>query len=78
MLSCYEISERGSDIIDGNLGVRLRCLVFIHLQGCPHCRVYISKLRHATRIVQALPVSNEPAKTQSINNEVEDMQGDSI
>lgn len=78
MLSCYEISERGSDIIDGNLGLGLRCRVSIHLYGCPQCKVYISRLRQATRIVQALPVSKTAVNSQSTNNEVEDLQGDSI
>lgn len=78
MLSCYELSERGSDIIEGNLGLGLRCRVSIHLYGCSQCKVYITKLRQVTRIIQALPLPQAALHTQSTNNEVENLQGDSI
>ncbi|WP_349572330.1 anti-sigma factor family protein [Azotobacter salinestris] len=60
MLKCREVSELGSEFIDGRLGLRSRLAVLAHLGLCPHCRRYLKQLRLTSETLQRLPPEDEP------------------
>ncbi|MNM83084.1 hypothetical protein D3C81_951300 [compost metagenome] len=70
MLTCKEMSELGSDIIDDHLGLRTRMDVFMHLGMCPRCRRYIKQLRLTSQVLQQLPPDSAPVDTQAILDKV--------
>ncbi|MFU8813823.1 MAG: anti-sigma factor family protein [Pseudomonadales bacterium] len=45
MLSCREITECSSALVDGELGFRARWAVRMHLAMCVHCRRFTRQLR---------------------------------
>lgn len=70
MLTCKEMSELGSDIIDNHLGLRTRMAVFMHLRVCPRCRRYIQQLRLTSQVLQQLPPDSEPVDCKAILDKV--------
>lgn len=70
MLTCKEMSELGSDIIDSHLGLRARMAVFMHLRMCPRCRRYIKQLRLTSQVLQRLPPDSEPVDSEAILDKV--------
>lgn len=61
MLSCWEMSELGSDIIDRNLSVGRRIAVMMHVGMCRHCRRYIRQLRVTSQVLGSLAMPASPA-----------------
>lgn len=55
MLSCKQLVLRSSDFLDGQLSLRERFALRVHLAMCGHCRRFIRQLRLAGRVVQQLP-----------------------
>jgi predicted anti-sigma-YlaC factor YlaD len=45
MLSCRQITERSSALLDGELGFRERWAVRMHLAMCVRCRRFTQQLR---------------------------------
>jgi predicted anti-sigma-YlaC factor YlaD len=43
MLSCKELVARSSEFLDGQLGLRQRLSVRMHLAMCQHCRRFINR-----------------------------------
>ncbi|AJE21518.1 hypothetical protein [Azotobacter chroococcum] len=70
MLTCKEMSELGSDIIDRHLGLRTRMAVFMHLRMCWRCRRYIKQLRLTSQVLQQLPLDWEPVDATAIRDKV--------
>lgn len=70
MLTCKEMSELGSDIIDNHLGLHTRMAVLMHLGMCPRCRRYIKQLRLTSRVLQQLPPDTAPVDTKAILDKV--------
>jgi hypothetical protein len=66
MLSCREMSEMGSDIVDRHLRLRTRLQVMMHLRMCPGCKMYIRQLRLTSEVLQRLPLGDTAVDAQSI------------
>jgi predicted anti-sigma-YlaC factor YlaD len=49
MLSCREVVERSSALLDGDLSLRERMSMRMHLAMCRHCRRYWRHLRLLVR-----------------------------
>jgi len=56
MLSCKELAQhQASDYLDGQLTLRQRFGVQIHLALCDHCRRFIKQLKLVKKVLQAKP-----------------------
>lgn len=53
MLSCREVSERASDLIDGRAAWRIRVEARLHLLLCQHCRRYVEQLKLTVRALRS-------------------------
>lgn len=60
MLSCREVSERASDLIDGRASWRIRVEARLHLLMCQHCRRYIEQLKLTVRALRSTRRSAPP------------------
>ena len=58
MLNCREISERASEFVDGELPLRTRVQMRLHLRLCRFCREYV---RQMALVVHTLPRLPGPA-----------------
>lgn len=45
MLSCKEVADRSSALIDGELGVFDRLKMRLHMAMCKGCNVFVSQMR---------------------------------
>lgn len=59
MLTCREMSELGSEIIDGHLRLRTRWAVMMHLRMCPRCKMYIKQLKLTSEVLQNMPFKDD-------------------
>lgn len=66
MLNCREMSELGSEIIEGHLGFRTRLAVLMHLRMCSRCTLYIKQLKMTSQVLQQLPFTDETLDSQAI------------
>ena len=66
MLSCRELSELGSAIIEGELEQDTAQAVSCHLQECPRCASYIRQLRVTSQLLQGLELADSPIDTQAV------------
>lgn len=66
MLTCREMSELGSAIIEGDLRLSTRWAVFMHLRMCSRCTLYIKQLKLTSEVLQKLPLTDEKVDTQAI------------
>ncbi|WP_339081956.1 zf-HC2 domain-containing protein [Pseudomonas sp. TMP9] len=55
MLSCKELVARASEVLDGQLGLRQRMSVRMHLAMCQHCRRFIRQMRLSQAVLRTLP-----------------------
>ncbi|KFX71687.1 hypothetical protein TMS3_0107120 [Pseudomonas taeanensis MS-3] len=66
MLTCREMSELGSEIIDGHLRFSTRLAVLMHQRMCPRCKLYIKQLKLTAEVLQQLPLGDESVDSQAI------------
>jgi hypothetical protein len=66
MLSCLEMSEMGSDIIDQNLNFNSRMAVMMHISMCRHCRRYIKQLSLTSDVLKHLPLPAQPQEVAAV------------
>ncbi|WP_439886986.1 anti-sigma factor [Pseudomonas sp. MBLB4123] len=66
MLSCQEMTELGSDIIDRRLNWRTRMAVMLHTRRCDRCQLYIEQLRLTSDTLKRLPLDDEPVDSAAI------------
>jgi len=66
MLTCREMSELGSDIIEGDLRLSTRWAVFMHLKMCPRCTLYIKQLKLTSEVLQQLPLNTTEVDSAAI------------
>jgi len=74
MLSCREMSELGSEILDGHLRLRTRWAVMIHLRMCPRCKMYIKQLKLTAQVLQRMPLGDDAVDTQRILKKLQDSE----
>ena len=66
MLSCREMSELSSDIMESHLSLENRWAVFIHLRMCPRCKLYLEQLRLTAEVLQKLPLDKQLVDSAAI------------
>lgn len=66
MLTCREMSELGSDIIESDLRLSTRWAVFMHLKMCSRCSLYIKQLKLTSEVLQQLPLNAEAVDSAAI------------
>jgi predicted anti-sigma-YlaC factor YlaD len=64
MLSCREITERASDLLDGTLPWRVRVEMRLHLMMCRFCREYVRQMALLVRTLRRLPPEEPPPELQ--------------
>lgn len=55
MLNCRELVAHSSDFLDGQLSVRQRLAVRVHLATCRNCRRFIRQMRVTQALLRRLP-----------------------
>ncbi|TIH07117.1 anti-sigma factor [Pseudomonas leptonychotis] len=55
MLSCKELVAHSSEYIDGQMKLRRRLSVRMHLAMCVNCRRFIKQLRLSQAVLRRLP-----------------------
>lgn len=60
MLSCKELVAHSSDFLDGQLDLRKRMSVRLHLAMCQHCRRFIKQMRLSQSVLRQLPPGQSP------------------
>ena len=55
MLSCKELVAQSSEFVDGQLGLRKRLSVRMHLAMCVNCRRFVRQLRLSQALLRRLP-----------------------
>ncbi|MFU4581405.1 zf-HC2 domain-containing protein [Pseudomonas aeruginosa] len=66
MLTCREMSELGSEIIDGHLKLRTRWAVMMHLGMCSRCKMYIKQLKVTSEVLQNIPFKDDSVDPHTI------------
>lgn len=61
MLTCREMVQLGSEVIDRQLSLGMRLAVYLHLRQCKNCRLYIRQLALTSAVLKRLttPANNE-------------------
>lgn len=54
MLTCREMVQLGSDVIDNQLSLGMRVAVYAHLRQCQNCRLYIRQLALTSAVLKKL------------------------
>ena len=54
MLTCREMAQLGSDVIDKQLSLGMRLAVSVHLRQCKNCRIYIRQLALTSAVLKKL------------------------
>tara|TARA_R110000751_G_scaffold125176_1_gene226699 strand:+ start:167 stop:424 length:258 start_codon:yes stop_codon:yes gene_type:complete len=55
MLTCRDLVAQSSDLLDGELSLRQRISMRVHLAICFRCRRFIRQLRVSQRVIRQLP-----------------------
>lgn len=63
MLTCRDVTSLSSDYLDGELPLRRRISVRMHLALCRHCRAFMGNLQHTIALTRR--VANEPPASVS-------------
>jgi predicted anti-sigma-YlaC factor YlaD len=65
MLTCREMAQLGSDILDKQLSLGKRIAVYVHLRQCQNCRTYIKQLALTSAVLQALAAPTDSAEVEA-------------
>lgn len=60
MLTCKEVAERASALIDGEIGMVERLQLQLHLALCKGCGAFVGQLRTTQELVQSVADVEEP------------------
>lgn len=66
MLTCREMSELSSDIMEGNLSLSTRWAVFMHLRMCSRCTLYLKQIKLTSHVLQKLPLDQQPVDSKAV------------
>lgn len=55
MLSCKDLVAHSSDFLDGQLSLRERLGVQVHLAMCRNCRRFIRQMKVSQKVLRQLP-----------------------
>lgn len=70
MLTCREMSELASDIIDGRLSFRTRLSVLLHTRKCSNCKRYIKQLKLTSEALKRLPLDSDEVDAATIIGQI--------
>ena len=56
MLNCRQVTDKSSALVDGELGLRERMSIRLHLLMCVHCRRFNQQFR---RLVESMSLREE-------------------
>lgn len=59
MLSCKEVAERASALIDGELGLFERLQMRLHLAMCKGCGAFIDQMKTTNDLTQLAPAQDD-------------------
>jgi hypothetical protein len=71
MLSCRDLSERASDLLDRRAPLRVRAAARLHLLMCRHCYRYLQQLRLTKAVLSRIPTAEPAADAEKILSELE-------
>lgn len=74
MLNCREMSELGSEIIEGHLRWRTRWAVMMHLRMCSRCKMYIKQLKLTSEVLQSMPFKDDSVDPNAILKKLQDTE----
>lgn len=66
MLTCREMSELSSDIMEGRMSLKTRWAVFMHLRMCPRCKLYLKQLQLTSEVLRELPLARDQVDSTAI------------
>ena len=66
MLTCSELSELGSEIIEGHVKWRTRWALKMHLWMCPPCALYVKQLKLTLEVLQNLSFKDDSIDASAI------------
>ena len=66
MLSCREVSERASDLLDGRASWRVRAEARLHLLMCQHCRRYVEQLKLTVHALRTTRRAESPVDAERV------------
>ena len=61
MITCKDVSERASDLIDGKLGPWQTLQMRLHLAMCRGCERFVDQMRTTRDLTESTPVSDSAA-----------------
>ncbi len=71
MLTCRQMSERASDIVDGQASWRERVSARLHVMMCDHCRRYFRQLRLVIATLHRMRPPHPEADTKRVLDALE-------
>lgn len=77
MLSCRQITEKASDMLDGQLPVHERLAVRVHLLMCVHCRRFQRQLESLVAGLAKDEPSSVPVDQSFVENVLDNLDSDS-
>lgn len=80
MLSCRDLAQKhASDYLDGQLSVRQRFAVKLHLLMCTSCRRFVDQLRRVSGVIrQEQNIKTASADTEQLNQLAEQLHEEFI
>lgn len=75
MLTCKDVSDRASALIDGELGAWDRLQVWVHLAMCADCTRFVDQMRVTRKLTRAAanaPAPANPAEIEAILTRLHD------
>lgn len=68
MLTCKDVSQRATALVEGELGTWERMQIQMHLAMCKGCTAFIAQMRTTRNLIQAVPIeSDEMAVTDDVD-----------
>ena len=77
MLKCREVTDRASELIDGDLDLVTRLRVRAHLVACRECRRFIRQMRATVELLGSLDRSGERPADERLVAAYRSKRGDS-
>ncbi len=71
MLSCRDVSEQASDLLEGRAPWSVRAGARLHLLMCRHCYRYLRQLRLTKAVLGHVPTPQPAVDPEKILSEVE-------
>ncbi len=65
MVICRDIGALATDYMEGQLGLRRRLAIRLHLAICSGCRGFMQQMRRTVRLVGSLPAARPTPETEA-------------